>query len=164
MIIDKTIYFGQRPVFKLYSKGCEYAIRALTQVILDGSPERFQIKEVCERAGISESFTRKVFQSLVQGGFLEAHRGPGGGYGLKRPPEEITILEVIRAVEGEDTFDHCVMGLPQCNPKKPCPLHHAWASAKEELLAQLSVRTLRDVAHTAQQRDPKEKRRKRGSR
>lgn len=133
-------------MFKLYSKGCQYALRALTFVVAESDKERFQAKDICERAEIPESFTRKVFQSLVQGGFLDAHRGPGGGYSLKRAPSEITLLEVIRAVEGEDTFDHCVLGFTECGSAKPCPLHEVWVASREMLINHLSSTTLDQMA------------------
>ena len=129
-------------MFKLYSKGCQYALRALTFVVADASKERFQARDICEKAEIPESFTRKVFQALVQGGFLEAHRGPGGGYSLTRDPSEITLLEVIQAVEGEDTYDHCVLGFAECGKANPCPLHEIWVHSKKSLLSNLSNTTL----------------------
>lgn len=132
-------------MFKLYSKGCEYTIRALMHVVTEGGVERFQAKDVCEKAGIPESFTRKVFQALVQGSFLEAARGPGGGYVLTKHPRDISLLEIIKAVDGEGTFDHCIMGLPQCEREHPCPLHEVWAGAKQQLLEQIEAKTLQDL-------------------
>ena len=67
-------------MFRLYSKGCEYAIRAMLHMVPGEEPQWFQAKMVCKKAGIPESFTRKIFQALVGGGFLNASRGPGGGY------------------------------------------------------------------------------------
>lgn len=139
-------------MFKLYSKGCEYALRALTYAASQSEDGRFQAKDVCEKTDIPESFTRKVLQSLVQGGFLQAVRGPGGGYELSRPASEITLLDVIEAVEGGDTFDHCVLGLPTCGSKHPCPLHDTWALAKQQLLAQLERRTLQELADSTVRR------------
>lgn len=133
-------------MFRLYSKGCEYAIRALLCVVPKGEVRRFQAAEICRRVGIPEPYTRKVFQALVRGGFLRASRGPGGGYELTRDPGAITLLEVIRAVDGEETFDHCVMGLPQCGSEHPCPLHPVWSGAKEQLLEQLAQQTLEDLS------------------
>lgn len=133
-------------MFKLYSKGCQYALRALTFVVADTTRERFQAREICEKAEIPEYFTRKVFQALVQGGFLEAHRGPGGGYSLTRPPSEITLLEVIKAVEGEDTYDHCVLGFAECGKANPCPLHAIWVVSKKNLIENLSHTTLDKLA------------------
>ena len=140
-------------MFRLYSKGCEYAIRALTLIPPSTDNQRFQTKEICERAGIPESFARKIFQSLVQGGFLEAFRGPGGGYALKEDPSEISLLRIIKAVDGEDTFAGCVMGLPRCDSLKPCPLHFTWATAKARLLATLEAKTLQDLINTVRSRE-----------
>jgi Rrf2 family protein len=143
-------------MFRLYSKGCEYAIRALTLLPSPDEGVRFQTKEICERAGIPESFTRKVFQALVQAGFLEASRGPGGGYALCQPPSEISLLSIIKVVDGEDTFAGCVMGLPKCDSLKPCPLHATWALAKGRLLAQLEAKTLQDLINTVRSRQTPE--------
>ena len=133
-------------MFKLYSKGCQYALRALTFVVSDTTKERFQAREICEKAEIPEYFTRKVFQSLVQGGFLEAHRGPGGGYSLTRNPSDITLLEVIKAVEGQGTYDHCVLGFSECGKTNPCPLHDIWVHTKKNLIENLSTTTLDKLA------------------
>ena len=139
-------------MFRLYSKGCEYAIRALAHVSQSPQNVRFQAKTICEKAGIPESFTRKVFQALVQADFLEAARGPGGGYALTKDPNVISLLEVIQAVDGEETFEGCIMGLEECNAEKPCPLHAVWTNAKGGLMNQLEARTLMDLIDTVRKR------------
>jgi Rrf2 family transcriptional regulator, iron-sulfur cluster assembly transcription factor len=139
-------------VFRLYSKGCEYAIRALIHMAPTENRQRFQAKEICKIAAIPESFTRKIFQDLVSGGLLDAVPGPGGGYSIVKEMNEISLLEVIEAVDGENTFSGCILGLSECNAIKPCPLHHAWAVAKEDLLRQLDGQTLRDLADTTDRR------------
>jgi len=136
-------------LFRLYSKGCEYAIRVLTHVASTKGTERFQASDVCGDVEIPEPYTRKILQSLVRGKFLHAVRGPGGGYEMKTHPSEITLLEVIRAVDGAETFEECLLGLPQCGCENPCPLHSVWASEKERLLAALGSVTLQEVARTA---------------
>jgi Rrf2 family transcriptional regulator, iron-sulfur cluster assembly transcription factor len=132
-------------LFQLYSKGCEYAIRALLHVASTDPKGRFQAKVICDAVGIPEPFTRKIFQSLVQGGFLEAVRGPGGGYTLLEEPRNISLLSLIRAVDGEHTFEGCILGLPACGSDAPCPLHETWAAAKGALLAQLESLTLENL-------------------
>ena len=141
---------------RLYSQGCEYAIRALVHAAPRAKGERFKAKAICEKAGIPESFTRKVFRSLVQGGFLEALRGPGGGYSLLEDPDRISLLEIIKAVDGGDTFEGCIMGLGECNAIKPCPLHYVWNSAKNEMLDQLESKTLSDLCETVRRREGRE--------
>jgi len=132
-------------MIKLYSKGCQYAMSVLAYVTEHHEEGRFSLKQVCEKLDLPEFFTRKVFQDLVQAGFVHAHRGPGGGYSLSRPPEEISLLDLIYTVEGADTFDHCIMGLPQCDPDNPCPLHETWSASRVHLLERLRNQTLADL-------------------
>lgn len=140
-------------MFRLYSKGCEYAIRALTHIGPANSDDKFQAKSICEKAGIPESFTRKIFQALVQAGFLKASRGPGGGYALAKEPDTVSLLEVIKAVDGAETFSGCIMGLDECSGENPCPLHSVWSVAKEDMLDQLESRTVLDLLNTLGSRD-----------
>lgn len=122
--------------------------------------ERLPVKIICEKADIPESFTRKVFQDLVNGGFLEASRGPGGGYSLAHDPNEISLLEVIEAVDGDDTFAPCIMGLPVCDAKKPCPVHATWSDAKAELIESLHSKTLQELVEASASRRTRKRSRK----
>jgi Rrf2 family protein len=132
-------------VFKLYSKGCEYAIRALVFVVTEHDGERFQASTICEQVGVPEPYTRKILQALVHDGLLKAVRGPSGGYQLTREPDDISVLSVILAVDGQDSFDGCIMGLSKCGSEQPCPLHEVWAPAKEGLMERLKGVTLQHM-------------------
>ncbi len=142
-------------MFRLYSKGCEYALRALLQIAPADGDERFQAHVICRKAGIPESYTRKVFQSLVQGGFLKALRGPGGGYTLTEHPTKISLLRIIQEVDGDQTFDSCIMGLPHCTREKACPLHTVWSEAKQPLIEQLRNTTLQDLLDASNAKPPR---------
>ena len=148
-------------MFRLYSKGCEYALRALLQIAPAKGNERFQARAICRKARIPESFTRKVFQSLVQGGFLKALRGPGGGYTLTEHPSRISLLRIIQAVDGEHTFNSCIMSLPQCGGEKTCPLHEVWSDAKQPLIAQLQNKTLQDLLNASNAKPTRKPRKRR---
>ena len=136
-------------MFRLYSKGCEYALRALTYAARQNEDARFRASDVCKQTGVPESSSRKIIQALVQGGFLRAVRGPDGGYVLSRNPDRITLLDVIRAVDWNDMFDRCVLRLPVCGTKQPCPLHETRLSAKQRLIEQLERKTLQELAEAA---------------
>lgn len=132
-------------VFQLFSKKCEYVLRALLCAADDSGTARFRARDICERAGVPESYSRKVFQSLVQGGFLRAVLGPGGGYELRHKPSQITLLEVIHAVDGDLTFGKCLLGRPRCG-STPCLLHNVWGEIRENIVKSLSQLTLSDIA------------------
>ena len=130
-------------MFQLYSKGCEYTIKALIQ--MKDSTQNYGAKDICRRARVPESFSRKIFQSLVRGKFLQAVPGPGGGYKLCKRPNEISILDVIQAVDGPSAFDQCIMSLSKCSEKHACLLHQSWLKVKEPLLHELQKKKLQDL-------------------
>ncbi len=145
-------------MFRLYSKRCEHAIRALTYLRRDNGTKRFKAETLCRRAHVPEPATRKVFQALASEGFLGAVRGPGGGYELIRDPSEITLLNIIMTVEGESVYADCVLGLRECDATMPCPLHNFWLEARTVLMDQLESTTLEELIATRERRSKKRKR------
>ena len=87
------------PFVKLSNKG-RYAVRALFDIAFfnDGRPT--QVKDIAERQDIPTRFLEQIFQDLKRAGIVGSKRGPQGGYSLARPPAEIGLGEVIRALEG----------------------------------------------------------------
>jgi Rrf2 family protein len=131
-------------MMKLYSKGCEYALRGLMHCAgNEGSVHGF--REICRKARTPEHFTRKMFQKLAQKGMLQSIPGPNGGFRLAQPPEWINLRQVIEAIDGKDAFEGCVLGLSECLSKKPCALHEAWTTTKAVLVPQLETKTLADL-------------------
>lgn len=133
-------------IFCLYSKGCEYAIRALAEISGGTAAEKFRAKDICRKAGIPESYARKTFQALVQSGFLKAVPGPGGGYSLARDPKSTTVMDVVDAVEGKGNYSQCMMGLAACSDRNPCSLHFTWLKLKGQMIDALRSRTLSDLS------------------
>lgn len=133
-------------MLRLYSKGCEYTLRALICLAGDGGTTRMAVREVCRRAGIPEPFTRKLFQHLVRQGLLRAVPGPGGGYQLSCAPSAVSLLTIITMVDGAQAMDKCVMGFPACDGRHPCALHPIVGRAKTILVAALKAKTLKAVS------------------
>ena len=129
----------------LYTRGSEYGLLSL-QVML-GEPSRlWKVPDICRTARTPEQFTRKVLQSLVKAGILESTRGPGGGFSFARDPADITLFEVVQAVEVKARFDLCILGLAECSEQEPCALHHLWAPIKKSALDMLRGRSVCDLA------------------
>lgn len=135
-------------MLRLYSKGCEYAIRALADIAAHGQDANVRVQDVCGRTRLPQPSTRKMLQALTQRGFLRSVPGPKGGYRLSRRPARISILDVIRAVDGESALDGCVLGLTVCGKPAPCALHATWRGAKRVLLPALGSLTLADVTRS----------------
>ena len=133
----------------LFSKGCTYAIRASLLVtikeIKDGR-KFIPIRELSDELDLSFHFLTKIMQLLTEARIMESFRGPNGGVGLARPAKEITLVDVIAAVDGMALFNGCALGLPGCGEKTPCPLHDAWAKRRQDLHRMFQKTTLASLA------------------
>ena len=127
---------------KLYSRSCEYAIRALASIGGDGRGKSFSLRELCKKAGVPEPITRKSFQTLVRKGVLSAKRGCGGGYRFRRSPANVTLMDIIQAVDGKRPYDRCILGHDTCGHPDPCELHEIWEKARTTLVSELSSSSL----------------------
>lgn len=132
-------------MFQLYSTGCMYALRALVFAGINSEKKPFNAKKVCQQAGIPESFTRKILQGLVKNGFMTAVPGPRGGYLLIKQPSKISVLSVIEAVDGVESYSQCVMKFDECDNKKPCAMHESWGEIKKKLLQEFQSKTVADL-------------------
>lgn len=84
---------------KLSSK-CRYAVRAVFDIAFHQRGEPAQVKDIAERQQIPPRFLEQIFQDLKRAGLIGSKRGPRGGYRLRRPPGEICIGDILRAVHG----------------------------------------------------------------
>jgi Rrf2 family protein len=82
----------------------------------------------------------------VRAGLVEASPGRGGGYRLTRAPDEVTLLEVIEAVEGDIRRRTCVLRADACAADRACGVHDLFAAAQDALLEQLAAATVQDAA------------------
>jgi Rrf2 family protein len=98
-----------------------------------------------EELNISFHFLTKILQSLTQQGLLESYRGPNGGITLKRPPNEIFLIDVVKILDGEDFFDTCLLGLPGCGEAEPCPVHDFWKVTKAALKNEFASTSLTEL-------------------
>ena len=131
---------------KVLSNGCVYGLRALLYLVSEKPPEEYvNIREISEELDISFHFLTKTFQALTQKGILRSYRGPKGGVALARPPEEVFLADIVLALEGEDFFDKCLLGLAGCGQAAPCPVHDFWIGHKAELRAEFERTSLADM-------------------
>ena len=130
----------------LLSQRCEYAIRAALYLAAKGSASYVAVREISEALNIPRSFLAKTVQDLTGAGVFTSMRGPAGGLALARPANQIPLKEVVLAVDGADIFTACVLGLPGCGNRKPCPLHDPWVPARSRVHDMFASATLADTA------------------
>lgn len=130
----------------MFSKSCEYGIRAVLFIAQDSNGENYVgLKEIAKAQAIPEHFLSKVLQILVKQKILKSTKGLKGGFALNRKPDSINLLEIINAIDGMDLFDTCVLGMKVCSSETPCPVHHQYKPLKEEFLSILSSKTLKNI-------------------
>lgn len=127
----------------LFSTATGYALQTLSILPEDGS--YYLARSMSKQLSLPGPYLAKILQNLVQAGILESVRGPKGGFRLARPSSEITVGEVVAALEGPGSLDGCVMGFPHCGPENPCPMHGAWSQVKAQMGDSMTQATLRDL-------------------
>ncbi len=128
-----------------------YAILALG--CLNGCCGRLMLaREIAASTGTPLPYLSKLLHALCRRGLIEGKRGYRGGFVLARPAEQISLLEVAEAVEGDAWLPRCLLGLAECSPQQVCPAHEFWAVERERIKDKLRATTIADVAAFARQR------------
>jgi Rrf2 family nitric oxide-sensitive transcriptional repressor len=127
------------------TKFSDYALRALLYAASVNGGRLVTIEETATLYGISRGHLKKVVLQLVREGFLAGTRGRAGGFGLAKPPEQITVGAVLRVTEPEFGLFECFMPENQCCLTLSCKLPKSGAAAVEAFLAVFDKVTLADI-------------------
>jgi Rrf2 family protein len=117
----------------ILSKACTYGLRAVLYIASAPSGTYVTSRAISDDLGLPYPFFAKVVQTLARADVLSSQRGPSGGVALARAASEISLAEVVRAIDGTALFTECVLGLPGCGQEKPCPLHTQWTSTRDRI-------------------------------
>lgn len=109
--------------------------------------EYVSIRAISDDLDISFHFLTKIFQKLTHAGMLESYRGPKGGIRLAKPASQITMKDLIVAIDGDGLFTACILGLPGCGNDTPCPLHSQWGPQRTQLTALFTGTSLQDMVN-----------------
>lgn len=117
----------------MLSKSCEYGLRATLYLANLDQEGYVSIGTISEELDISFPFLTKIFQKLNDANLLDSRRGPKGGVALTKSPDDISLYDIVVAIDGDDLFEECVLGLPGCGDAEPCPLHDHWSDQRDEI-------------------------------
>jgi Rrf2 family transcriptional regulator, iron-sulfur cluster assembly transcription factor len=115
------------------TKAGEYGVLGLMALSRRPLGEVVMIDVLAEEEAIPKSFVGKIFQSLSKAGMVRSARGSGGGYALARPADEISILEVLEAIEGPIALQRCLEPEPDCEHIGGCALCGLLAEAQDRV-------------------------------
>lgn len=105
----------------MFSQTVEYALRIVVH-LADHSPASQTTDEIADATRIPKAYLSKVIQGLNRSGLVQSRRGLGGGVTLIKPPGDVSILDVVNAVEPIGRITHCPLGL-KSHGRRLCPLH-----------------------------------------
>lgn len=119
---------------KLSTKG-RYGLRAVLDLALHSEAEAVALSSIAERQSISISYLEQLVAKLKKAGLVESTRGARGGYVLARPAEEISVGDILRALEGDLNPVDCaeLMGGPTCNASDICVTKYVWKRISDSI-------------------------------
>lgn len=130
----------------ILSKACIYGMRASLYLASREEEGYVSISKIGDELDISSHFLTKILQQLTEAALLESLKGPKGGVRLKKPSDEIYLIDIVEAIDGLDILTECALGLPGCGDQKPCPVHDHWAEVRTELREMLETNSLAKLA------------------
>jgi Rrf2 family protein len=128
------------------SKKADYALMAMKHLAVRGDRGSSSAREIAEQYGIPIELMAKVLQRLVRRGLLVSHQGTHGGYQLARGPAQVTVADVIQAIEGPVTVTACRTDEGECEQFSKCNVRDPLFRVRDRILAALGECTIAELA------------------
>jgi len=131
-------------------KGTLLGLKSLVFMYMKGSKNYHNVTTLSKALDCSRSYLHKVLEVLVKEGLLTSKTGPGKGYIFLKDPQEVTLLEVIKVLEGPNSLNQCFIGNDHCSDadEVACPLHKTYKVVRDELITKLCEITIPVAAQT----------------
>lgn len=127
----------------IFSKTCEYAIRAVFYIAQKSSlGNKVGIKEIAAAIDSPELYLAKILQDLSRKGLISSTKGPNGGFYIDKGSLNRPLSDIVEAVDGDKLFYGCALGLKQCSEINPCPLHEQFKALRTQIHDSLSSTTI----------------------
>ena len=130
----------------MLSLSCKAAIKA---VIYLGSKYdsgvKSSIKDVTEFINENEHTVGKILQKLVKENIINSSKGPNGGFYITKAQKNLRIIEIVEAIDGENVFKQCGLGLSKCSESRPCPFHNDFKPVRERFKQMCQGKKISDM-------------------
>jgi len=130
----------------LYSKTAKYAVLALAEVALCPQGEPVSTKKIAAASSVPYPLLAKIVGQLRRTGLVRSTRGKLGGILLTRSASEITIQDVVIAIDGPDVLNHCPLFLEPCSCDRECTMHSLWKPARDAVVKFFEGTTIQEIA------------------
>ncbi len=128
----------------MFSKSCEYGIKAVIYIAQKSlQNERVRLDDIASAIDSPVAFTAKILQLLSRNNIIHSVMGANGGYEIpKEKIDKITLLQLVKIIDGELIYNGCGLGLTECNNDVPCPIHNDFIKVRNELKQMLQNTTI----------------------
>jgi len=133
------------------TRGGEYGILGVLYLAQQDNGKVSMLSAIAKAQDVPPRFLAKIFQSLAKAGIVKSHRGAKGGFSLARMPADVTMKDVIEAIEGPIFLNVCLMSPGECNRDKICPMHTVWEEAQEKMMEVLDRANFAELAKAERQ-------------
>ncbi len=132
----------------MFSKACEYGIRASIYIAEQSLIDRkVGLIEVADAIESPSAYTSKILQLLSRNNIIKSDKGPTGGFSIPiNEMDKIKLSTIVLAIDGDNIYVGCGLGLNKCNEKKPCPVHNQFKLIREELKKMLETTSIKSLA------------------
>ncbi len=131
----------------MFSKSCEYGIKAVIYIAQKSlQNERVRLDDIASAIDSPVAFTAKILQLLSRNNIIHSVMGANGGYEIpKEKIDKITLLQLVKIIDGELIYNGCGLGLTECNNDVPCPIHDNFIKVRNELKQMLQNTTILEL-------------------
>lgn len=134
----------------ILSRTSQYAVQAMIYMATQPPNTPVLNKDIAERLNVPAPYLAKILQAMSKGGLLSSFRGRLGGFCLREPAAEVSLMRLLQLTEGADFTQSCLLGLKRCSDETACPVHARWLPIKEKVIEMLNQMTLADLAIAVQ--------------
>lgn len=127
----------------------EYALRSVLHLARRPTGERVPSAAVADALDLPANYLSKTMRTLAKEGVLDAARGPGGGFALARPADEITLRDVVDPFLELGGRDRCLLGDRKCENREPCAAHARWQELTSHVEGFFGGTTVSDLLNTS---------------
>jgi Rrf2 family protein len=129
------------------NQATDYGFRAVLYLAQQAGREMVEAQTIAQNEVVPIRYLLKIMPSLINAGIVRSQRGVGGGYALARDPRDITLLDVIEAIEGPIRLNRCLLDEGYCSKQGPpdCKIHQALADIQQKLDRELKHYNFADL-------------------
>lgn len=136
---------------RLISQGAQYAISAIIAISKHGDERAVSASHLSKSLNCPTAYLSQILAKLKEPGILNSQRGLNGGVYLAKPIGEITMMQVIDAIDGSEFFSKCFMGIEGCGHIEPCPFHEFWSAERTKIQEWLEHTTFAQIDNNMSQ-------------